>query len=218
MINKKQGLTLLEVLMTAAILSLLLGIGAHSLWQANQVWNALHTRMDLEEQNLRALDRLRQELQFSAADHVEIIEQATVQGVDLIRFQLPVLCSSGEGAIPRDHPAQILWSAPLPSACRGRECLPLTEACGQQDSYYLEYGVNQKQEFFRRVIDSQFRLLREDPLAANIHSFQVSLPASGLAVVQLTAQKRFGQQELTAQSRAEIFLRNSQLSPRKKNL
>lgn len=175
----KNGMTLIETLVVVAISSVVLQ-GVSMLTNAGRnSWSESNIQATLQNDLRLVLQKISKELRDTGTDSVGI-SQMTVQdsvgvnGTDIIRFSIPVLCSTT--ATLTDVNGNVAhWGAALTWGCNQSSCMDQDNNCATVEYKYIEYKLNNSNQMLRRVLRPDLSEVRNDIIANNVTNFQVSV-------------------------------------------
>ncbi|MDP2653795.1 MAG: prepilin-type N-terminal cleavage/methylation domain-containing protein [Candidatus Omnitrophota bacterium] len=204
---KKSGFTLVEMLMSAAILSLVMAGGYMIFAAGENTWFTTEVSIRLQENLRKSLDRMFRELHMTQTGQFQILDAAGSNNSDAVRFSIPVVCHAGDLLI--DAGGNVAhWGAPLTWGCAGSACMDADDDCGTVDYKSLEYRLNSDNQLVRRVLNAADSVIREDIFAERISDLQITVNGR-LMVLQLTTTHTADNgRVLTAQAGTNIYLRN----------
>lgn len=198
---------MVEILVVVFILALVLTGGYMVLASGKATWYQTDVNIQLQENLRKAVEKLSMELRQTQTAQLQILDSAGANNTDVIRFSIPILCQAGVNWINTNGDVAN-WGAPLTWGCTDVSCSDQDGNCGTLEYKFIEYRINNNQEFVRRVLNGGLTQIREDVFAQNIQDFQVQ--RNGLMVTADTRIqiKSAMNQQLTAQRQAEVMLRN----------
>ena len=214
MLRDNKGFSVTEIMIVLLIFSIII-VGLYaSLSTGQATWFNTETSMELQQTIRKTLQRVARELQESGFDKNNILQVSIgdgigVNGTDILRFSIPIVCENGASLIDANGDVAY-WGEPLTWGCTQSSCMDADNNCLTTDYKYSEYLVNSDNQLVRGVISPAFVLVREDVTAYNIIDFQVSAsPDGNVVTLQVTAQKKsVVGATLTATSQVQVFLRN----------
>lgn len=177
--RRNKGVTLIEVLVVVMLLGFVTGAALMTLQTGRTTWAVTNNQIRLQEDLRKILQRVPRELKESGMDkngvaQVTIFDGTGVNGSDILRFSIPIICEAGNFLI--DANADIAyWGAPLTWGCVDSTCMDADDDCAIAEYKYLEYKIVNTDQFARRVLndDTPPALVRQDVIAENITDFQV---------------------------------------------
>ena len=195
--QRRKGFTLVEALIASALF-LIVATAAYSILSSGRTtWFDTDASIELQ-QNLRlTLEKMTRELHESGFNkngvwQVAITVGTGVNGSDILRFSMPVICHSGDSVIDSNGDVAY-WGAPLTWGCTSSGCMDADNDCATVDYKYIEYSLDNTNQLLRKVLDNNSLALRLDLIARNIVDFRVTNSADRKVVtLQLTAQRKSG--------------------------
>lgn len=164
------GFTLVEMLVTTALMSVILTASTMVFIAAQSIWSMSSTQIELQNNIRQGLQRISAELQESGRDsngilQVTINDNAGAGATDILKFSIP-LCLCGTSAITTTGTVKT-WGAPLTwgnSGCNGKLTV---KANGKVDICHLPPGnPNNPQDIQVNVSAVQAHLAHGDSLGA----------------------------------------------------
>ena len=213
-IKKSDGFTLVEALVALAIF-LVVSIGIYGvLATGRSTWFDTDASIELQ-QNLRlALEKLSRELHESGFDknnawQISINNGGGVNGTDILKFSIPIICHSGDSVIDANGDIAY-WGAPLTWGCTSSTCMDADDVCATRDYRYLEYYLDASNQLVRKVLDNNSVSVREDAIARNINNFQVTNSVDqNVITLQFNGQRKSAAgRTVTATANMDVYLRN----------
>jgi hypothetical protein len=140
---KRQGFTLVEMVVATGLMMLILLAGSMVFLAAQSIWSLTYTQIQLQDNLRQGLQRISAELQESGRDangvlQVTVNDNAGLNGTDILKFAVP-LCVCGTSAITSAGSVKS-WGAPLTwgkTGCDGKYTL---NANGKVDICHLPPG------------------------------------------------------------------------------
>ena len=206
----EQGFTLVELLVVTAIFSFMLAGGYLILASGQNAWQLTDAQIELQNSLRRTLERVSSELRETgpAGGGLTIANGGGINGSDIIKFSMPVVCQAG-GSVINVNGDVAYWRAPLTWGCRQSTCMDKDNDCATVDYKYVEYRLNASNQLVRRVLDSGSSLVREDIFAQNITDLQASLQGAAVVTITATASTKTGlNRQVTAANTMNVYLRN----------
>ncbi|MFH1360305.1 MAG: prepilin-type N-terminal cleavage/methylation domain-containing protein [Candidatus Omnitrophota bacterium] len=213
-IHNKSGLSLMEIMVVTAIFSIVvLGIYvALSVGQSS--WFNTDANIEIQQNLRKALQRMTRELQESGFDKDSVLQVTIdngtgVNGSDILRFSLPIICQSTESLVNDDGDIAH-WGATLTWGCTESSCMDADDDCDTVDYKYISYLLDDSNRLIRRVLDADQVTVREDKIANDISDFQISSSVdSRIYTISLTAQRKSAlNRQLTSSATTEVSVRN----------
>ncbi|MFA5089166.1 MAG: prepilin-type N-terminal cleavage/methylation domain-containing protein [Candidatus Omnitrophota bacterium] len=211
---KRKGFSLVEVLVVTLILAAIIAGGYTILASGESAWFTTDANIYLSENLRQTVQRISAELRESGSNslgvmQVSINDGAGVNGTDILRFSVPIVCEAGGTVISSSGDVNH-WGAPLTWGCDSPSCMDADNDCSSIDYRYVEYQINANNDLLRRVLDNSGSVVREDIFAQGIVDFQVSLSADQNVVTLIcSAQKVSALSRVMSASRtAQVYLRN----------
>lgn len=213
-LKKNPGFTLVETLLAAAIF-LVVATGIYAALAAGQsTWLDTDTSMDLQQSLRFALEKATRELHESGFDkngiwQVTIGDGTGVNGTDILRFSMPIICHSGDSVIDANGDIAY-WGAPLTWGCTSSSCMDADDNCVTRDYKYIRYSLDTNNQLLRQVLDTTTAVVRQDIFARYITNFQVTNSVDqNVVTLQIDAQKKSGTSRvLTMSVTMDVYLRN----------
>jgi hypothetical protein len=110
---------------------------------------------------------------------------------DVIRFSIPILCSSASTLINSSGvPAN--WGAPLTWGCNSYTCMDANGNCGTLEYKHVQYSLNASNQLERKVLNAALGVVNSSTtvLGNNISNFKVALSQdTRMMTVTLTGTK-----------------------------
>ncbi len=217
--NKQTGFTFVELMVVVAIFSIMLAGGFMLVSSGQNAWQITDAQIQLQDNLRQILVKVSRELRETGSYYDEVLDQdimqfsinnnAGVNGSDILKFSMPVLCQSGMNVM--DSNADVAyWGAPLTWGCTDSTCMDQNNDCATVEYKYIEYRLNSDNQLVRRVLNSVEALVREDIFAENITDFQTSLnPEQTVITMTATGSTNTAfNRQITAASSLNVYLRN----------
>ncbi len=183
-IRSQRGFSLIETMIVAVIVAMIMAGGFVVMASGQSAWFTTDATIQLEENLRMAISRLTRELAESGADltgnlQVFISNGTGLNGSDIIKFSIPVICNSATLVMDGDGNVAY-WGAPLKWGCygstyQGSVCMDADNNCTTLEYKFIEYRLISNNQLARRVLDATNALVREDIFAKNITDFQTTL-------------------------------------------
>jgi prepilin-type N-terminal cleavage/methylation domain-containing protein len=202
-----KGFTLVEVLMVVFILSLLMAGGYSILASGKATWFTTDTNIQLQENLRKVVDRMVAELRQTQVAQLQLQDGAGVNGSDIIRFSIPIICQAGTNWINASGDVA-QWGAPLSWGCTDVSCMDADGSCLALEYKYIEYRLDNQNRLLRRVLGETATLVMEDVFAQNITDLQIQVNGKVLTINVTGRQRGVDNRILTAQKSINIYLRN----------
>src|SRR3989338_1719077 len=193
-LKKQNGFTYIEAIIAIAIFLIITVAFYTVLATARSAWFNADTSIELQQGLRLTFEKISRELHESGFDkdgvwQVTIGDGTGVNGTDILKFSMPVICHGGDSVI--DNNGDIAhWGAPLTWGCTSSACMDADDDCATLDYKYVEYSMDSSKQLKRKVIGNDL-VVREDTVARNIVNFQVSNSVDqDVVILQVTAQKR----------------------------
>lgn len=207
-IYNSRGYSVVELMIVTLLISLVLGGLYLTLSTGQDTWRTTNTYISLRESLRLTVDRISKELRESGSDSsstmmVTITNAGGVNGSDIIRFSIPVLCQGSTSVV--DASGDVAnWGATL---IWGTDA---TFDCATLDYDRIEYRIDSDNQLLRRVLDSGSTILRTDVFAQNVTDFQAALSAdNNLVTLTITTTLSTDlNRQLTATRSIDVYLRN----------
>lgn len=191
----------MELMVVVFVLTIIMGGSFMVMSSGQAAWFLTDVNIRLEENLRLAFNRLTRELAETGLDEriplnpilqLTILGNAGVNGSDILRFSMPVVCQNNVTVIdPNGYVAY--WGAPLTWGCSSSSCMDADNDCATVDYKYLEYSIDNSNRLMRRVLDSNNVLVTapegETVVARNITDLQAN-PYSNNEIVTLTMTAR----------------------------
>ena len=214
LIGKKNGFTMVELLIVTVILGLMIGGGVLLSSSGQMAWFSTEASIQVQESLRRTTQHLARELQESGYDKNSVAQFAINDGAganatDTLRFSIPVICHNGDNVIDNNGDVAY-WGAPLTWGCTTSPCMDADDICATVDYKSIEYGVGNNNQLFRRVFDGVGVKVREDIIAYHVVDFQAQLSADQNSItINVTAQSKSAMNTVISRSTViEVYLRN----------
>lgn len=179
----QQGMTLIELMTTTLILMVMLVLVMGIFLAGQNSWLLSDVTIQIQEDLRKVLQRATVELRQTRLNQQFIFDGVGPGGSDAVRFSIPVICQSG-GTLVDNNVDIAHWGAPLTWGCASSTCMDKDNNCSTVDYKFVEYRLNNNNQFVRDVLDPGLTLVRRDIIAEDVTNFQVSLSGS---VMTLTA-------------------------------
>jgi len=212
--KRDEGLTLTEMMVVLVIFSMI-SAGIYAVFSTGQVtWFNTEASIELQQNVRMTLEKITREMNESGFDkngvsQLTISDGTGVNGTDVVRFSMPVLCVSNMNVIDANGDVAT-WGAPLTWGCTDASCMDADDDCSTVDYKYIQYLTNSNNELIRRVLDNNNAMVREDIFARHILDFQVTANVNGdLITLQITARKNSSVNAvISASTSMDVNLRN----------
>ncbi len=211
---RRGGFTLIEMFAVVTILSAMIGAVYLMMATGQTAWFNTDAQIELQSNLRRSFEKISRELQESGSDkngtmQVTLFDGTGVNGTDIIRFSMPILCQAGVSIIDSNGDVAN-WGAPLTWGCTVSTCMDADNDCSTREYRYIEYLVDNSNQLIRRILDNGGVQVRQDIMALNITNLQASLSADqNLVTVILTGQTQSVlKRTLTASTSVDVYLRN----------
>jgi len=206
-IKKSYAFTLMELMVVMAIVSILI-VGASILFSGGvETWASTEGHIHLHENVRQVLKWVGRELRQADSAHAQILNGVGPGNSDTITVSIPVICEAGQGLV--DSSGSIAhWGAPLIWGCTDSSCMDADDDCSTVDYKYIQYGIDDQDQFIRRVMDDIGTLVSEQVFASNIKDLQFTISGSVITMTvsaEITTPRR---RTLTAQTSVDVYLRN----------
>ena len=212
-IQNKKGFTLVEVLIVVAIIAVMIRGIFLTLSTGQNTWMTTDVQIQLQD-NLRiTMDRVSKELRESGSAagvmKITINDAAGVNGSDIIKFSVPILCNAGTSIINANGDVAY-WGAPLTWGCTDSTCMDADDDCNTADYSFIQYELDANKQLIRKVLNPGANVIRQDVFAQNISDFQASLSADqNVVTLMVTAFKTTNlKRQVTATKSMDVLLRN----------
>jgi len=208
------GLTLIEMMVVLVIFSMI-SAGIYAVFSTGQVtWFNTEASIELQQNVRMTLEKITREMHESGFDkdgvsQLTISDGAGVNGTDIVRFSIPVLCANNMNVIDANGDVAY-WGAPLTWGCTDASCMDADDDCATVDYKYIQYLISANNELIRRVLDNNNALVREDIFARHIVDFQATANVNGdLITLLITARKNSSVNTMiSASTSMDVNLRN----------
>lgn len=201
--------------MFAVAIFLVVATGVYTvLASGRSTWYDTTTSIELQ-QNLRfTLEKMTRELNESGFDknniwQVTISDGVGVNGTDILKFSIPIICHSGDKVIDGSGDVAY-WGAPLTWGCTSSSCMDVDNDCATRDYRYVQYSLDNSNQLVRSILDNGGAVVRQDIVAHNITDFQITNSVDKkIVTLQVTAQKKSSiSRTLVATVSMDVYLRN----------
>lgn len=214
-INSTNGFTMVELMIVVAILTAMMGGLYMTLATGQDTWMNTDTQISLQENIRLTLDRVSKEVRETGSNagggmELTMFDGTGVNGSDIIRFAMPVICEAGETIIDANGDVNN-WGAPLTWGCTDSTCMDADDDCDTVDYRWVEYRIDNNNQLLRRTLDNAASVVRTDIFAHNISDFQVQYVGAGQEVVRLTVtatRNTNANRTVTEATSIDITLRN----------
>ncbi len=193
-VKNKRGLSLMELMVAMGIMSFCLVVIFNLLGNANSSFFNADTNIDLRNTLRLASDKMTTELRntgySSNVAQFAILTGSGTNGSDIVRFAIPILCTSTMTTILDGNGNPAYWGAPLTWGCNASSCMDADNDCSVQEYRYIEYSLNNSNQLERKVLDGTLTAVTNGTsiIAQNIINFTISLTGTEFTIV-LTGQK-----------------------------
>jgi len=211
--NNIRGFSLVEMMVVMAIFSVMGAVILGVLMTGRDSWHTTDTQISLRENVRIIMSRVSRELQESGSSggsmQVTIDNGGGVNGSDILRFSMPVICQQG-GVVIDANGDVAYWGAPLTWGCSIFSCMDGDDDCSTVDYKFVEYKMDGNNQLLRRVLNPALTAVREDVFAENVTDFQVVLGAdSNLATLTVTVSRDTeSNRTITSTESINVFFRN----------
>jgi len=208
------GLSLVEMLVTMAILTAIMGGLFWTMSTGQDTWATTDTYIELQN-NLRfSIEAISKELRESGSDSlanskVLINDGGGTNSTDILRFSIPIICQVG-GTINDVNGDVANWGAPLTMYCNDSTCMDADDDCATRDYEFIEYQINGSNQLIRRVLSDTFSVAREDIIVQNITDLQavLSTDQNMVAITITSTLVTSRNRQLSSTINMDVFLRN----------
>ena len=213
-IQTKRAFTLVETIISTAIF-LIVVLGVYTVLAAGRsTWFDTDASIEMQQNTRFALEKMTRELQESGFDknavwQVVILDGSGVNGTDILRFSMPIICHSGDSVIDANGDVAY-WGAPLTWGCTSSSCMDADNNCATTDYKTVEYSLDSSNQLIRKVLDPNSIVVRQNIFARNVTDFQVSNSADrNIVTLQVDVQKKSNTSRVLATSVImNVYLRN----------
>jgi prepilin-type N-terminal cleavage/methylation domain-containing protein len=208
--DPRQGFSLVEIMVAMAISIALIAIVYGLLGNAGSLFYTADARMDLRSSIRLGMHKMVRELSqtgYNDAGVVQfsILDNSGVNGSDIIRFSIPVLCSSTATYLNASGDAAN-WGATTQWGCTTVACADTDDTCTTTEYKYIQYSMNNAGKLVRSTLDPFLAVKATQTLAENITGLQFSLAGTRMLTVTLTGQKMSQVQRPLSLSASETVL------------
>jgi prepilin-type N-terminal cleavage/methylation domain-containing protein len=214
-LQKTSGFTIIELMIVIAVLVFFIAAVYNTFLTGQSLWSKVDRSIELDDNIRKVFDRIAPELAMSGHDsrgffQVAISDNGGINGSDILRFSLPVICQTNGNPVDAQGNAAH-WGAPLTWGCTDSSCMDRDNNCDTIEYKYIEYLIGADSSLVRRVLDYSQAVVREDVIAMTISDFQAETNYNQ-RVLSLTVTARLnliGETKITESSQMDIYLRNS---------
>lgn len=191
-----RGFSLTELLIAMSILVFLLTAVFSLLGQAQSSFFTADTGIDLRNSLRLSSERIALELRNTGYQNnvaqFTILNNVGVNSSDILRFSIPVLCSSTSTLLDANgNPSY--WGASFNWGCNSYACMDANADCSVLEYKYIEYSLNASNQLERKVLNAAFNTVNASTTIAgnDIINFQISLSAdTHIITFVLNGQKK----------------------------
>ena len=213
-LKKQNGFTYIEAIIAIAIFLIITVAFYTVLATARSAWFNADTSIELQQGLRLTLEKISRELHESGFDkdgvwQVTIGDGTGVNGTDILKFSMPVICHGGDSGI--DNNGDVAhWGAPLTWGCSSSTCMDADNDCATVDYKYVQYAINNDNQLIRAVLNNVNTVIGEDLVAQNISDFQLTNSADrNVVTLQVTAQRKSPENRIiTIPESTDVYLRN----------
>lgn len=178
--DKEKAFSLIEMLFVTAIFIFVVIAVFSLLGNAQSSFFNSDTATDVRN-NLRiASEKISLELRNtgyqSNTAQFTIQDSAGYGNSDIIRFSMPILCSSTSTLLDTNgNPSY--WGAPLNWGCNTYTCMDANGSCSTLEYKYVQYEINSSNQLIRKILDGSFATVSNSSsiITQNISNMQISL-------------------------------------------
>jgi hypothetical protein len=190
--NHKRGIGIFELIVAMGIVSFCLAVIFSLLGNAQSSFFNADTNIDLRNTLRVASDKMTSELRNTGykggVAQFAILTGSGTNGTDIIRFAIPILCTSTMTTILDGNGDPAYWGAPLTWGCNTSSCMDADNDCSIQEYRYIQYSLNASKQLERKVLNSALTTVSTTIMATDIIDFDVSLTNEKFTIT-LTGQK-----------------------------
>jgi hypothetical protein len=183
-------------MITMVILTFVLYSVFGLLGQAQSSFFAADSSIDIRNSLRLSSEKIALELRNtgyqSGVAQFTITDNTGVNSSDIIRFSIPVLCSSTSTLLDGNGNPQY-WGAPLTWGCNSYTCMDLNGVCATVEYKHIQYSINASNQLERKVLDAGLSTVNGSTtiIGNDIVNFQVSLSAdTNIITFVLSGQKK----------------------------
>lgn len=212
--KNQNGVTLVELMVVIGICGFMLTSIYTTFITGQATWFTADSAIELRDNIRTSAEKMARELRESgfnsaAASQVTLVDGGGANSTDLLRFSMPVLCSTSANLL--DSSGNVAnWGAPLTWGCTTSSCMDADNSCGTVDYKYVQYEINSSNELVRKVLSPGLAVARQDIIASNVTNMQITQSADqNVITIQLTAQKLSPMRKvITLTKSLDVYLRN----------
>ncbi len=183
----KKGFSLMELMVTVAIISLMAAGGFAALSAGEASWFTAEASIQVHENLRKALDHVTAELRESHLSQVAIAQGTGFNSTDVVKFSIPVICHTGDNLLNASGDVAH-WGATLRWGCRDAVCMDSNDTCSSVEYKFIQYEVVTGNQLVRKVLDNVSTVIRQDIIANSITDFQARIVSGSLIELTLQAQ------------------------------
>lgn len=192
---RHHGLTIMELMVVAGLFAFVLSAVLGLLGNAQTSFFTADAAIDVRNNLRNASERIAMELRNTGyqggVGQFTLSDNSGTGGSDIIRFSIPVLCSSTSTLLDANgNPAY--WRAPLTWGCNSYTCMDADGSCATVEYKHIQYLINASNQLERRVLNNALAVVNGSTtvVANNISNFQITLSAdTRIITFVLTGQK-----------------------------
>lgn len=208
-IGGRDGFSLVEAMVAVAIFTVMIVLVYGILNSGQATWLTTDVQIQLQQNLRQTLEKVSKELRETSSSRiVQGLGGQGVNGSDILRFSMPVICQQGTSVI--DSSGNVAyWGAPLTWGCTTSGCMDANDSCTVLEYKYVEYQINSSNQLLRRVLDTNAALVQENIFADNITDFQITQNSNTVTMNVTAYLKTDLNRPMTATNRLDVTLRNS---------
>ncbi len=197
MVVKTKGFSLTELIIVMALLTFVMAAVFGLLGQAQSSLFTADTGIDLRNSLRLSSEKIALELRNTG--YQNNVAQFTISdgtgpnSSDVIRFSIPILCSSSSTLLNSATSNPNYWGAPLSWGCNSYTCMDANGDCSTLEYKHIQYSINSSNQLERKILSTALTTVSGSTtiVGNDITNFQVSLSAD-LHVITfvLTGQKK----------------------------
>lgn len=207
LLRKAAGFSLVEIMIVTFLVSAITG-GIYLIFSSGQAsWFTADANIQNQDNLRKSLQRISAELRQSKADKKYIFDGTGVNGTDILRFSIPILCQAGSTFIDSDGNIPY-WGGPLTWGCSSLTCMDADQNCTTLEYKYIEYFVDNNQQLRREILTEGLNVVHGDVFAVHISDFQVTVNGNMIHIMAKAQKETMPNRLLTSQADIDIYLRN----------
>ena len=176
----RRGMSLVELLMSMGILVSLMAVTYTLLGNAQTMFYDMSQATDLRDSLRQAMQKVELEVRntgYDANGNAEFLISAGtgVNGSDVLRFSVPILCSATATMLDPVTGEPANWGAGLTWGCHSSTCMDANNSCTTLEYKHVQYALDNSSQLVRRVLGPTFATVATAVVAQNITALKFSV-------------------------------------------